>query len=151
MALSFAIRTTIEIIGILLLLYGFCREDRFIAFEDRLKTKILDRKEAKRHAEKIKVIVKDPGKPARVVWISNTLENLQRTVGGYIETVTISTDVVIICNEEGKLLGLPHNCRLCGCDFVGTLIIVGIDKDEFCSLSDEIIRLLKPVIKEKKS
>lgn len=102
-------------------------------------------------AEKIKVIVKDPGKPARVVWISNTLENLQRTVGGYIETVTISTDVVIICNEEGKLLGLPHNCRLCGCDFVGTLIIVGIDKDEFCSLSDEVIRLLKPVIKEKKS
>lgn len=52
MALNFAIRTTIEIIGILLLLYGFCREDRFIAFEDRLKAKILDRKEAKRHAEK---------------------------------------------------------------------------------------------------
>lgn len=25
--------------------------------------------------KKIKVIVKDPGKPARVVWISNTLEN----------------------------------------------------------------------------
>ena len=37
-------------------------------------------------AEKIKVIVKDPGKPARVVWISNTLENLQRTVGGRIMT-----------------------------------------------------------------
>lgn len=52
MALNFAIRTTIEIIGILLLLYGFCREDRFIAFEDRLKSKILYRKEAKRHAEK---------------------------------------------------------------------------------------------------
>ena len=52
MALNFAIRTTIEIIGILLLLYGFCREDRFIAFEDRLKSYILDRKEALRHAEK---------------------------------------------------------------------------------------------------
>ena len=99
--------------------------------------------------KKIKVIVKDPEKPARVVWISNTLENLQKTVGGYIETVTISTDVVIICNEEGKLLGLPHNCRLFGCDFVGTLIIAGIDKDEFCSLSDEAIKLLKPGIKEK--
>lgn len=54
--------------------------------------------------KKIKVIVKDPEKPARVVWISNTLENLQKTVGGYIETVTISTDAVIICNEEGNLL-----------------------------------------------
>lgn len=49
MALNFAIRTTIEIIGILLLLYGFCREDRFIAFEDDLKAKI--RKEAKRNGK----------------------------------------------------------------------------------------------------
>lgn len=98
--------------------------------------------------KKIKVIVKDPEKPARVVWISNTLENLQKTVGGYIETVTMSTDAVIICNEEGNLLGLPHNCRFCGCDFVGTIIVAGVDKDEFCSLSDEVIKLLKPCIKE---
>ena len=48
MALNFAIRTTIEIIGILLLLYGFCREDRFIAFEDRLKEKI---KKGTKHRE----------------------------------------------------------------------------------------------------
>lgn len=97
---------------------------------------------------KIKVIVKNPEKPARGVWISNTLENLQKTVGGYIETVTIATDVVIICNEEGRLLGLPHSSRFCGYDFVGTIIIAGIDEDEFCSLSDEDIRLLKPGIKE---
>lgn len=51
MALNFAIRTTIEIIGILLLLYGFCREDRFIAFEDDLKAKILNRKETKRNGK----------------------------------------------------------------------------------------------------
>lgn len=81
--------------------------------------------------KKIKVIVKDPEKPARVVWISNTLENLQKTVGGYIETVTISTDAVIICNEEGNLLGLPHNCRFCGCDFVGTIIVAAWTKTNF--------------------
>lgn len=39
MALNFAIRTTIEIIGILLLLYGFCREDRFIAPSISLRSK----------------------------------------------------------------------------------------------------------------
>lgn len=50
MTLNFAIRTTIEIIGILLLLYGFCREDRLIAFEDRVRAKI--RKEAKHREEK---------------------------------------------------------------------------------------------------
>ena len=97
----------------------------------------------------MKILVCEPGKHPYVKEIEHTLENLQKTVGGYIETVTISTDVVIICNEEGKLLGLPHNCRFCGCDFVGTLIIAGIDKDEFCSLSDEAIKLLKPGIKEK--
>lgn len=52
MILKFAIQTLIELAVILLLIYGFCREDKLIAFEDRLKTKILDRKEAKRHAEK---------------------------------------------------------------------------------------------------
>ena len=51
MTLAFVIRTVIEIAGISLLLYGFCREDRFIAFEDRLKTKILDRKETKRNGK----------------------------------------------------------------------------------------------------
>lgn len=47
MAFNFAIQTLIELAVILLLIYGFCREDKLIEFEDRLKTKILDRKEAK--------------------------------------------------------------------------------------------------------
>ena len=33
--------------------------------------------------KKIKVIIKEPGKKPRCVYISNTLENLQKTVGGY--------------------------------------------------------------------
>lgn len=52
MILKFAIQTLIELAVILLLIYGFCREDKLIAFEDDLKAKILNRKEAKRHAEK---------------------------------------------------------------------------------------------------
>lgn len=51
MVLKFAIQTLIELAVILLLIYGFCREDKLIEFEDRLKTKILDRKEAKRHGK----------------------------------------------------------------------------------------------------
>lgn len=50
MVLKFAIQTLIELAVILLLIYGFCREDKLIEFEDRLKEKI--KKEAKRHAEK---------------------------------------------------------------------------------------------------
>ena len=56
---------------------------------------------------KISVLIKDPGKNPRHVHIENSLKNLQNTVGGYIETVTLSDDAVIICNEEGRLQGLP--------------------------------------------
>lgn len=52
MVLKFAIQTVFEIVAVVLIIYGFAKEDKLIEFEDRLKTKILDRKEAKRHAEK---------------------------------------------------------------------------------------------------
>lgn len=51
MALDFAIRTIFEIAGITLLLYGFWHEDKLIAFEDKLKAKILNRKETKRNGK----------------------------------------------------------------------------------------------------
>lgn len=51
----------------------------------------------------MKVIYKAPGCQPEPRDIPNTLEELQAAVGGYIETVTIASDVVIICNEEGRL------------------------------------------------
>lgn len=49
MALKFAIQTAFEILVVVLIIYGFCREDKLIAFEDDLKAKI--RKEAKRNGK----------------------------------------------------------------------------------------------------
>lgn len=80
---------------------------------------------------KIKVIIKQPGKEPYTAWISDSLENLQRTVGGYIETVTLATDCVLIVNEEGRLLDLPYNCSICGLDLFGTVIVAGVNGDEF--------------------
>ncbi len=51
MALKFAIQTAFEILVVVLIIYGFCREDKLIAFEEDLKAKILNRKEAKRHGK----------------------------------------------------------------------------------------------------
>ena len=48
----------------------------------------------------------------------------------------IASDAVIICNEEGRILGLPDNCRVCGVDFVGTVLIVGIKGDAFCDVPE---------------
>ena len=44
MILKFAIQTLIELAVILLLIYGFCREDKLIAFEDRIRAKIRARR-----------------------------------------------------------------------------------------------------------
>lgn len=71
--------------------------------------------------------------------IGNTLRDFQTCVGGYIETITLATDAVIICNEEGRLMGLPHNCIFCGVEFCGPIIVAGIDGDEFASLGPEEI------------
>ena len=79
----------------------------------------------------IKVIVKPVGKIAHVEWVDNTLEAFQRIVGGYIETVTVCTDLLIICNEEGRLRGLPYNCKVFGVDFVGDIALVGVSGSNF--------------------
>lgn len=84
----------------------------------------------------MKAIRKKPGCAPEIIEIENTLAALQAEVGGYIETVTIASDAVIICNEEGRILGLPDNCRVCGVDFVETVLIVGIKGDAFCDVPE---------------
>ena len=84
----------------------------------------------------MKAIRKKPGAQPEIIEVDNTLKALQAEVGGYIETVTIASDAVIICNEEGRILGLPDNCRVCGVDFVGTILVVGRNKDEFCDVPE---------------
>lgn len=92
---------------------------------------------------KIKAIIKRPDeKYGHMTWISNTLENLQRTVGGYIEAVTymgtLTTQTgsfVVICNEEGRIKNLPFNCWIGGNCFYGTIIVVEAKFDEFKDLT----------------
>ncbi len=84
----------------------------------------------------IKVIIKRPGEDPHEKLINNSLETLQTIVGGYIETVTLATDLAIICNEEGRIMGLPYNCDVCGVSFVGPIIFVGVREDEFCDVPE---------------
>ena len=84
----------------------------------------------------MRVIRKVPGRPPELVEMENTLAALQQAVGGYIETVTLSADAAIICNEEGRLQGLPYNCDFLVISFVGPILVVGIDGDEMYSLDD---------------
>ena len=94
------------------------------------------------------VIRKQPGKWPEVIDVENTLKALQEQVGGYIETVSFSTDCCFICDEEGRLKDKPHNVNLLGIDFVGTVLAVGVDGEEFRGLdSKEIGALMLTFIK----
>lgn len=80
--------------------------------------------------DKILVCIKRPGEAAYVEpAFDNTLEAFQQAVGGYIETVTICEDLVLICNEEGRLRNLPENGWICGVHFVGTVLAVCTDSE----------------------
>lgn len=89
----------------------------------------------------IRVLKIEPGRPPEEVKMANTLEALQEAVGGLIEVVTLDSDVCLICNDEGKLIGLPGNRRLRDDIIAGTFVIVGDDGDGgLCSLGDEAVR-----------
>ena len=82
----------------------------------------------------MKAIRKKPGCEPEVIDIDNTLAALQQEVEGYIEVITLPYGAAIICNEEGRILGLPDNGRVCGVDVVGTVLIVGVNGEEFCDV-----------------
>ena len=90
--------------------------------------------------KKIRVIIKRPDEEyGHVCNISNRLENLQKTVGGYIEVhqVTTSADgkpILMVCNEEGKLQNLEHNFYWEDDEVVGTIFICSAEGEEFADL-----------------
>ncbi len=52
MALKFAIQTALEFVAVILIIYGFCREDKLIEFEDRIKARIRERADHNRKGDK---------------------------------------------------------------------------------------------------
>lgn len=85
----------------------------------------------------INVLTKQPGCMYRSVWIKNDLEEFQRLVGGYIEPVTIhgaTKDIVVICDEEGRLKDYEPNCTIAGIDFCGPIVVCGVDGEEFADV-----------------
>lgn len=91
----------------------------------------------------MRVIKKEPGRFPEVVEIENSLEDIQKAVGGYIEVCPVTEDLAILCDEEGKLKGEEYNCTLLGEDFVGTILLVGLDGPEFTDVDPHVADLFK--------
>lgn len=88
--------------------------------------------------------------------IENTLKAHQAYVGGLIQAVHLTPEIIVICNDEGKLQHLHLNRALLGDNsqvldyFVGNIMCVRHNEDEFASIVEPedvpvIERLLIPL------
>ena len=84
----------------------------------------------------MKVIRKHPGEPPEVIDVENDVDAICAELDGHMEAFTIAQDLVILCDEEGRLKGKAPNIALKGLDvdFCGTILIVGVDGEEFCDV-----------------
>ena len=106
--------------------------------------------------EKIKVVMVEPNEEARIVEINSSLKDMQEAVGGYIETYEpFEEEAVIVCNEEGKINGMPMNRvikdkdgnvrdLICGPFFI---CYAPFESESFLSLSDEMAEKYKEMFK----
>jgi hypothetical protein len=95
----------------------------------------------------ILVFVKRPGRaPELEPMFENSLEAFQKAVGGYIETYTLTPELVVICNEEGKLQGLPYNVTIGREHFVGPIVVAGVKEDEFASLRASAVPFVRGLL-----
>ena len=98
----------------------------------------------------MRVLMIEPGKEPFIREIENGLEPLQKAVDGLIEVVYLENDVLLVCNEEGKCLGIEGNRRIDNGDIIAGAFLIcgGNDEGEMISLSDEQIEKYKERFKE---
>ena len=90
------------------------------------------------HNRYIDVLYKQPNKKPKKVRIENNLEDMRKLVGGDIKILNYS-DVLLVCNNKGKIKGLEPNVLLKNNMIYGSFFIVGDDKEkaDFISLTEK--------------
>ncbi len=86
----------------------------------------------------MRVLYVEPGKAPYETEIPNSLEGEQQAVQGLIDLVYLDRGGILVCNDEGKLIGMEGNRVLDnGTIIAGPFFIVGDAGEDFCSLTDE--------------
>lgn len=103
--------------------------------------------------DKIRVIVKEFGKPAEIREIKNDYQTIKSIIGDSIDFMQVDclNGVNVIVDDEMLLkvelkanFAVPHNDNV----VFGTCIICGNGDEDFSSLTDEQIKLIKEYINE---
>lgn len=101
--------------------------------------------------KKLKIIFKEVGKDPVVMEIDDTLEAKQKLVGGLIEIVPYKDDLLLVCNEEGKITNLKPNLQFDYDYIAGNCFIVGDDYENsgFKSIEDSQIEDIKKDLEDR--
>lgn len=101
--------------------------------------------------EKIRIVIKKVFEEPKVMNIENTLEAKQKLVNGLIEVVPITDDILLICNEEGKLENLLPNLVFDYDYIAGDCFFIGDDfeNEGFKSLTDEQVKEVFDICKKR--
>jgi len=95
-----------------------------------------------RPKELIRVLLVRPGEYPKAIRVRQDLASLQDLVEGPIEIVSAYPDVILACNEEGKLKGLPFNRAILREDgspadiICGTFFLCGAEDGDFGDIPD---------------
>ena len=107
--------------------------------------------------EKIKVLMIKPNARPEISHIGTELENMQAVVGGNIqEYQPFEDEAAVVCNEEGKIYGLPLNRAIYDKDgemidiIAGTFFICDapFTSETFQSLSDEQVKKYEKMFRD---
>ena len=90
-----------------------------------------------RMKENLRILMVEPRKAPYEASVPHELTAMQQTVGGLIEVVRNGDGTLLVCNEEGKLLGMEGNRRIPGDVLAGPFFVVGDAGETFRSLTEE--------------
>ena len=101
--------------------------------------------------KKLKVIFKEVGKDPVVMEIDDTLEAKQKLVGGLIEIVPYKDDLLLVCNEEGKITNSKPNLQFDYDYIAGNCFIVGDDYENsgFKSIEESQVEDIKKDLEDR--
>lgn len=84
----------------------------------------------------MRILIVEPGKHPQIAEIDGSLEQMQKTVGGYIQAVYPWEDyVALVCDEEALYKDTVWNRYICeGLAIKGTFFICGVEEEDFTDI-----------------
>ena len=97
----------------------------------------------------MRILLKRVEEKSKVIDIENTLEGWKKTIGteNNVDVVSFAHDIRLVCDDRGKINGLPFNFEIVGDFIVGDAFFASFDGEEdMTDLTDEQIDYIRKKI-----